>query len=258
MEQKSVHMLRIRAAVALRTLAGLLVCSGGVSSLAAGPCKPVPTTCGLATCENLGRWEIGFVGVAGMPITVTNLSTGAVISRVGAATEDVPTWRLTDDVGTCAAYRPVFFLDNDTNTDCHIPQSSDAIVTFDTVTYRIRFGSLGAVLFRGSTTQCALGGLDSVYRVTSAGVTRLWGNDHHQFWGWPEACATSADCNDGLFCTQDICAGGACSHPPTACVSPDPYCYSASCDPAVDGCVLSPSASYDEPFPCGAHWCLCQ
>jgi len=253
------RQIRHGRAVFARSFAiGMIACSVGSAPLAAGPCKPVPTTCNLSTCENPGRWEIGFEGVSGLPVTVTNLSTGAVMTKSGAALDEVPLWRLIGDSGSCSSYRPTFFIDNDTNTDCHIPQSADAILTFNTVTYRIRFGSLGAVLFRGSTSQCALGGLDSVYGVTSAGVTRRWGNDKHQLWGWPDACSTAADCNDGSSCTQDHCSGGVCSHTPTVCNSPEPYCYDASCDPSVDDCVLTPSANYDVPFPCGAHWCVCE
>jgi hypothetical protein len=228
-----------------------------------GPCKPVPTTCNLAPCINPGFWEIGFEGTAldGLPITITNLTTGQVTTKVGADPLAVPSWKLISAQGTCSTYKPLFFVDNSTLTDCHVPTASNAILTFDTVTYRIQFGSLGAVLFRGnSADQCAGGGLDAVYRVTSAGVTWRWGSDHHAIWGWPTGgCTSAADCSDGLVCTDDVCTNGTCSHPAVTCPNPEPYCYDAVCQEITDGCTLVPSVNYNVPFPCGNNlMCYCE
>ena len=218
-------------------------------------CGPIPPGCNGATCINQGWWEIGFEGTADMPITITNLTTGSSVFKTG--TDMGPSWKLLSTQGTCGTYFPRFFVDNGTHNDCHIPESAQAVVTFNTVTYRIQFGSLGKVLFQGSSTQCAGGGLDAVYKVSASGVQWRWGSQNHQIWGWPDGCVSAADCNDGLFCTQDVCTNGLCSHPPISCTSPEPYCYTASCDESADQCALTPTPNFDVPFPCGNHWCLC-
>lgn len=52
-------------------------------------------------------------------------------------------------------------------------------------------------------------------------------------------CDTSADCNDGSSCTQDLCSEGVCSNPRlpdgTACDDGAGQCFLGSCQPVVGG-----------------------
>ena len=77
--------------------------------------------------------------------------------------------------------------------------------------------------------------------------------------GTTYACTGDADCDDGLYCTQDHCntATHACEHPPLVCDNPSPYCYDATCNESTDSCDLTPGPNFDIPWRCGAHWCIC-
>ena len=73
------------------------------------------------------------------------------------------------------------------------------------------------------------------------------------------ACTTDADCDDGLFCTQDLCntASHTCGHPPISCPNPEPRCLVPVCDENNDVCDTVPVTPDPPPWRCGNHWCYC-
>ena len=51
------------------------------------------------------------------------------------------------------------------------------------------------------------------------------------------ACDRDGDCDDGNFCTEDVCAeGGICGHSPRQCL-PSDDCHGSACDPVKGECV---------------------
>lgn len=60
----------------------------------------------------------------------------------------------------------------------------------------------------------------------------------------PSACTSAADCDDGLFCTTDVCFEGACMHPPRTCPEDESRCtVGVACDEAMDACVPTLAAA---------------
>jgi hypothetical protein len=71
-------------------------------------------------------------------------------------------------------------------------------------------------------------------------------------------CFDNDDCDDGLFCTLDVCntSTGVCTHPPLDC-SDGVSCTDDSCN-SIDGCVNTPNdANCDDQNVCnGAEICV--
>jgi hypothetical protein len=53
-------------------------------------------------------------------------------------------------------------------------------------------------------------------------------------------CSTPAQCDDRLFCTEDLCSSGVCTHRARACPEDtNPCTTGAACDEAADACIPS-------------------
>jgi hypothetical protein len=77
--------------------------------------------------------------------------------------------------------------------------------------------------------------------------------------GQTYACTTDAECDDGLFCTQDVCnaTSHTCSHPPLQCPNYEPECLVPVCDEENNWCTTEPIDPPPPPWPCGMAWCMC-
>lgn len=56
-------------------------------------------------------------------------------------------------------------------------------------------------------------------------------------------CDGPEACDDGLYCTQDLCFEGVCSHPPRVCADDYPCATGVTCNEALDACVPSLAGS---------------
>jgi hypothetical protein len=69
-------------------------------------------------------------------------------------------------------------------------------------------------------------------------------------------CTTNSQCDDTLFCTDDLCVSNVCQHSAHPCAADADLCTTESCDETANACVSSAPPSCDDAEVCTDDSCV--